>query len=369
MNTMANQRNTLNRTFIIAEAGVNHNGDANLALKLIDVAAESNVDAVKFQTFNALEVISSHAPKAEYQKRFTGATESQLEMVKRLELSESDHEILINHAKKRGIKFLSTPFDSASLRLLTDRFNLDIVKIPSGEITNGPFLLEIAQTERKVILSTGMSTLGEVETALGVLAFGYTSSKKTAPSLKAFEASYLSSKGQQALRRKVSLLHCTTEYPAAYADVNLRAIDTLRLSFGLPVGLSDHTLGTHVAVAAVARGATIIEKHFTLDRSMPGPDHSASLEPSELREMVTAIRNVEEALGDGRKLPCETELQNRIAARKSLVAAENILSGVKFSFNNVACKRPASGLSPMKYWEVLGNRAMHDYMTDELLRS
>lgn len=354
-------------TLIIAEAGVNHNGDVNLGCKLIDVAADARADAVKFQTFVATEVISKHAPKAKYQKRTTGETESQFDMVKRLELSESDHEKLIDHARIRGIKFLSTPFDSTSLRLLTDRFNLETIKIPSGEITNGPFLLEIAQTSRKVIVSTGMSTLGEVETALGVLAFGYTRSKKTAPTLKAFEAAYLSSKGQQALQRKVSLLHCTTEYPAAYADVNLRAIDTLRMSFGLPVGLSDHTLGIHVAVAAVARGATIIEKHFTLDRSMPGPDHSASLEPTELKRMVAAIRDVEEALGNGRKIPCESELENRIAARRSLVAAENVFSGMEFSCNNVAYKRPSGGMSPMKYWELIGVRARCDYMTDEFL--
>lgn len=356
-----------NSTFIIAEAGVNHNGDVNLACKLIDVAADSNANAVKFQTFVATEVISKYAPKAKYQKRTTGARERQLDMVKRLELSESDHEILINHAAKRGIKFLSTPFDSASLRLLTDRFNLDTIKIPSGEITNGPFLLEIAQTGRKVILSTGMSTLGEVETALGVLAFGFSESKKAIPASKAFEAAYLSSKGQQALRKKVSLLHCTTEYPAAYADVNLRAIDTLSMSFGLPVGLSDHTSGIHVAVAAVARGATIIEKHFTLDRSMPGPDHPASLEPLELKEMIAAIRDIEQSLGHGRKLPSHSELSNRIAARRSLVAAREIKKGRELTHEDIVCKRPGNGMSPMRYWEFIGSISSIDLDIDELM--
>ena len=355
------------RTFIIAEAGVNHNGDIGLACKLIDVAADANANAVKFQTFIADDVISKHAPKAEYQKRTTGEKESQLEMVKRLELSESDHETLINHANKRGIKFLSTPFDSASLRLLTERFNLDTIKIPSGEITNGPFLLEIAQTGRKVILSTGMSTLGEVETALGVLAFGYIRSKNSAPSLKAFADAYISRKGQLALRKKVSLLHCTTEYPAAYSDVNLRSIDTLRVSFGLPVGLSDHTLGTHVAVAAVARGASIIEKHFTLDRSLPGPDHEASLMPQELSQMVQNIREIGKAIGNGIKIPTPEEIGNRFIARKSLVASRNITKGQRLVPDDIVCKRPFLGMNPMEYWSLLGAEAARDYESDELL--
>lgn len=356
-----------NRAFIIAEAGVNHNGDVNLACRLIDVAAEAKADAVKFQTFVASEVISKWAPKAKYQKRTTGEGESQLEMVKRLELSESNHETLIDHADKRGIKFLSTPFDSASLRLLTERFDLDTIKIPSGEITNGPFLLEIARTGRDVILSTGMSTLGEVETALGVLAFGFIKSRKVTPSSRAFEAAYISQRGQQSLRKKVSLLHCTTEYPATYFDVNLRAMDALRMSFGLPVGLSDHTSGIHVAIAAVARGSGIIEKHFTLDRSLPGPDHAASLEPLELAQMITAIRDIERALGDGRKLPMHSELANRLVARRSLVAARNIDNGRKLTSDDISCKRPGNGISPMRFWEVIGSKSNTNYISDELL--
>ncbi len=356
------------RTFIIAEAGVNHNGSLDMASALIDVATASGADAVKFQTFRSSEVISRHAPKAEYQTHTTGKSESQLEMVRKLELSEQSHEILIAHAKTRGIAFLSTPFDSPSLRLLTERFGLSTIKIPSGEITNAPFLLEIARTGRQVILSTGMSTLGEVETALGVLAFGYLANPDATPGRDAFFKAFASDAGQAALRKQASLLHCTTEYPAPYAEVNLRAMDALSAAFGLPVGFSDHTPGIHIPVAAVARGARIIEKHFTLDKTLPGPDHAASLEPTELSAMVKAIRDVEAALGDGVKRPTAAEWKNRDIARKSLMARRPIRAGEPFSVDNLACKRPGTGLQPMDYWRLLGSVAESDYAEDEPIK-
>lgn len=355
------------KTFIIAEAGVNHNGSIEMACALIDVAAAARADAVKFQTFKAAEVISRYAPKADYQKLTTSSGESQLEMVQKLELSEANHRRLINHAKTKKIEFLSTPFDLPSLRLLTDRFELSTIKIPSGEITNAPFLLEVARTGRKIILSTGMSTLGEVEAALGVLAFGYTSDQDTKPAYKTFLTAFASEVGQAALRDHVSLLHCTTEYPAPFTEVNLKAMDTLANAFGLPVGLSDHTMGIHIPIAAVALGAKIIEKHFTLDRALPGPDHAASLEPVELEQMVRSIRELEVALGDGIKRSTESEIKNRDIARKSLVAAKPILAGQVLVAEDIAIKRPGAGLSPMCYWDYLGSLADRNYSVDEML--
>ncbi len=353
-------------TYVIAEAGVNHNGSLNLAKELIDVAAEAGADAVKFQTFKAEEVISRNAPKAAYQTKTTSKQESQLEMVKKLELSAQSHRMLIEHCAKRKIQFLSTPFDLSSVDFLDNVLDLPRIKIPSGEITNGPLLLKIAQTGKPVILSTGMSTLGEIEIALGVLAFGYLKSEGS-PSLKNFEGAYFSEEGQKNLQDRVSLLHCTTEYPAPFADVNLRAIDTLRQAFGLPVGLSDHTVGIAVPIAAVARGASIIEKHFTLDKNLPGPDHKASLEPGELRQMVISVRQVEKALGNGRKRVMPSELPNRDIARKSLVASICINKSDLFSGKNLCAKRPGVGVSPMLYWDYLGRIAKKDYQIDELI--
>jgi len=356
------------RALIVAEAGVNHNGSLDLGRNLIDVAASAGADAVKFQTFRAKELASVSAPKAQYQSARTPASESQQEMLRRLELSESDHETLIAHARHRGIRLLSTPFDLPSLRLLTARFGFELIKVPSGEITNGPFLLELARTGSQLIVSTGMSSLGEVEQALGVLAFGYLDrSSARAPSGRAFEAAFASQAGQEQLREKVALLHCTTEYPAPFADTNLRALDTLAGAFGLPVGLSDHTPGTHVAVAAVARGARIIEKHFTLDRTLPGPDHAASLEPSELATMVQQIREVEAALGDGVKRATQSEIKNVPIARKSLVAAVAIRRGDVFTLQNLACKRPGDGISPMLMWQLLGRTASRDFEPDDTI--
>lgn len=352
------------RCRIIAEAGVNHNGSIDMALSLVDAAAEAGADIVKFQTFKAEAVASRFAPKAEYQIEATGSDESQLEMVRRLELSPDDHRRLLRHCESRSIGFLSTPFDIASARFLVQELGLGQLKIPSGEITNAPLLLEMARTDRPVILSTGMSTLGEIEEALGVLAFGYLNST-TQPSRGAFRQAYVSDEGQVLLRRKASLLHCTTEYPAPYAETNLAAMDTLRHAFGLPVGFSDHTEGIAIPLAAVARGATIIEKHFTLDRTLPGPDHRASLEPAELAAMVAGIRQVEAAIGDGLKRPSASESKNAPIARRSLVAARNIKAGEKFSENNLAAKRPGNGVSPMDFWAWQGCIAGRDFAEDE----
>lgn len=353
-------------TYIIAEAGVNHNGSLDMAKILVEVAAEAGADAVKFQTFKADKLVSRLAPKAEYQTRTTDADESQHEMIRKLELDEHAHETLIEHCKTSGIEFLSTPFDLESVDLLAGRFDLSCIKVPSGDITNAPLLLKIAQTGKPVILSSGMSTLGEIEDALGVLAFGYLG--KGSPSVAAFRAAYCSSAGQAILQGKVTLLHCTTEYPAPIEDVNLKVMDTLRSAFGLPVGYSDHTEGITVPIAAVARGAVVIEKHFTLDRTLPGPDHVASLEPNELKQMVSAIRIVEQSLGSGRKQPAPSELKNMIVARKSLVASRAIAAGEPLTAENFDVKRPGNGLSPMQYWELSGRKSTKNFAADEVIK-
>ncbi len=355
-------------TYIIAEAGVNHNGSIDLALQLIDVAADAGADAVKFQTFKAQNLVSKSAPKAEYQVvSNTGAEESQFDMIRQLELDEAAHRQLMAHCQSKGIQFLSTPFDFESVDLLSKTFDLPYLKIPSGEITNGPLLLYVAQTGKPVILSTGMSTLDEVEQALGVLAYGYVGNGQK-PSLDAFQRAFLSAAGKTALRDKVRLLHCTTEYPAPFEDVNLRAMVTLAETFKLPVGFSDHTAGIAVAIAAVARGAVIIEKHFTLDCQLPGPDHRASLEPDELKTMVRSVREVEVALGDGIKQPAVSEMKNRSVARQSLVAKTAIKVGEVFTAENLGSKRPGDGMAPMEYWDFLGRKAMHNYRQDEKVK-
>lgn len=353
--------------YVIAEAGVNHNGSLELAKRLIDVAADARADAVKFQTFRAEKEISQRARKADYQIANTGSTESQLDMVRKLELGVDDHRELIAYTKSRSIDFLSTPFDLDSLDVLADVFKLSNIKMASGEITNLPLLLAAGRKRTPLIVSTGMSTLGEIEQALAVLAFTYTAPAGAQPSETAFAEAYRSDAGQRALREMITLLHCTTEYPAPPADVNLRAMDTLRHAFGLPVGYSDHTQGIHISVAAVAAGATMVEKHITLDRTMPGPDHIASLEPRELSEMVKAIRDVEAAMGNGLKIPAASEIKNIPIARKSLVAARNIAKGELFTEENLTTKRPGSGVSAMQYVIYLGRAALRDYEADELL--
>ena len=354
-------------TYIIAEAGVNHNGSLDLARQLIDVAADAGADAVKFQTFKAQNLVSKSAAKADYQVNTTGSVESQFDMIQKLELDESAHRELISHCHARNIEFLSTPFDHASVDLLAATLDLPLLKIPSGEITNGPLLLKVARTGKPLILSTGMSTLEEVQEALGVLAFGLLGSEQP-PSLEGFRRAFASEEGRAVLRQKVSLLHCTTEYPAPLAEVNLRAMDTLAEAFGLPVGYSDHTTGITIPVAAVARGAVIIEKHFTMDRSLPGPDHQASLEPDELRAMVRSIREVETALGDGVKRPTASELKNLPVARKSLVASAEIIAGEAFTAEKLAVKRPGNGVSPMQFWDFLGRNATCGYHPDEKVK-
>jgi N-acetylneuraminate synthase len=356
------------RVYIIAEAGVNHNGSLDLAKRLIEVAAEAGADAVKFQTFKADKLVSRAASKAEYQIEHTGASESQHEMIRKLELDEAAHDVLAAHCKSKGIEFLSTPFDLDSLEMLVRKFNISTIKIPSGDITNAPLLLEAARTGKPVILSTGMSSLGEIEMALGVLAFGYTT-RDEFPCFAVFENAYGSAMGRQALQGNVTLLHCTTEYPAPFTDINLRSMATLQHAFGLPVGYSDHTQGIAITVAAVAMGAVIIEKHFTLDNDLPGPDHKASLEPDELRQMVRSIREVELALGSAVKQPAASELKNRPIARKSLVAARDIRKGELFTQDNLAVKRPGDGISPVYYWEWLGKTADRDYLQDDRVQS
>lgn len=354
------------KTFIIAEAGVNHNGSLTLAKKLVDAAVAAGADAVKFQTFQAEDLVCTHAPKAEYQKASTSSDESQFEMLKSLELSKEHHLELFKYCKQQSIQFLSSPFDLNGVDFLTDIIDLPLIKIPSGEITNLPLLLKVARKNKNVILSTGMSTLGEIENALSILAFGYLL-KNEDPTIDLLNENYYSDAGQEILRQKVSLLHCTTEYPTPFEEVNLRVMNTLKQAFGLPVGYSDHTLGIAVSIAAVANGATIIEKHFTLDKTMPGPDHKASLEPVELAAMIQGIRQVELAMGNTKKIPTKSELKNRAIARKSLVALEKITKGEPYSEKNLGCKRPGSGISPIQFYSMKEKVSDRDYEKDEMI--
>lgn len=348
-------------TLIIAEAGVNHNGDITLAHELVDAAYQAGADIVKFQTFKAKHLVTASAKQADYQVVNTQQQESQLAMLSRLELSFEAHFALKLQCELLGIEFLSTAFDSESLAFLVNDLGLKRLKLPSGELTNAPLILEHARTGCELIVSTGMATLAEVEAALGVIAFGYTADLSTKPSIAAFEHAFRSAQGQAALKQKVTLLHCTTEYPAPLAEINLRAMDTLSEQFQLPAGYSDHSEGITVPIAAVARGATVIEKHFTLDKTMAGPDHKASLNPEELSQMVAAVRGVELALGSGEKAPQGSEIKNMTVARKSLVANGTIAKGEVFSTHNIAIKRPGSGASPYRYWELIGKAAGRDY--------
>ncbi|MBW7452502.1 N-acetylneuraminate synthase [Paenibacillus sepulcri] len=354
-------------TYIIAEAGVNHNGSLEMAKRLIDAAVEARADAVKFQTFKAEGLVSKHASKAEYQKKFTDANESQYEMIKKLELNEEAHHELIQYCFEKNIDFLSTPFDMDSVELLAHKFNLPALKISSGDLTNMPLLYKAATSQKSILLSTGLATLGDIESALGVIAFGYVNEDEQ-PSLDNFNKAYLSQKGQLALQEKVTLLHCTTDYPTQYEDVHLNKMTTLSHAFGLRAGYSDHTIGISVPIAAVALGAVVIEKHFTMDRSLPGPDQQASLEPDELQQMVKSIREIEKSLGSFVKGPVESELKNKNAARKSIVAARAIRKGELFTEDNIVLKRPGNGLSPNLYWEMLGQISGRDYEIDELLK-
>jgi N-acetylneuraminate synthase len=352
-------------TLIIAEAGVNHNGDEKLAFELVDAAWKAGADIVKFQTFKAKNLVTAEAVQADYQVANTQKKESQLEMLSRLELSWDAHHKLIDYCKKLGIEFLSTAFDSESLNFLVNELGISRLKLPSGELTNAPLVLEHARTGCDIIVSTGMATLAEIESALGVIAFGYTAEKNALPGVEAFQHAYASVEGQKALKEKVTILHCTTEYPAPLNEINLRVMDTLKQAFDLPAGYSDHSEGITIPVAAVARGAVVIEKHLTLDKNMEGPDHKASLEPDELAAMVNAIRQVEQALGHTIKSPTISEIKNKSVARKSLVAAKPINAGEKFTPENIAIKRPGTGMSPYNYWNMLDKDAGHAYKPGE----
>lgn len=333
---------TMTKTFIIAEAGVNHNGSVKIAKKMIDVAVTAGADAVKFQTFKTELVVSKNAPKAEYQKETTDRSESQFDMIKKLELGKDAHKKLINYCHKNGIIFLSSPFDLVSIDLLNE-LGLKIFKIPSGEITNLPYLRKIGKLNKKVIMSTGMSDLGEIEDALDILI------------------------SSGAKKENITVLHCNTEYPAPMKDVNLKAMLTIRDAFKVDVGYSDHTLGIEVPIAAVTLGATVIEKHFTLDKNMEGPDHKASLAPDELKEMIKAIRNIEIALGNSTKKPSPSESKNKMIVRKSIVAKRDIKKDQILSEDNLAIKRPGTGISPMRWDEVIGKVAKRDFKEDDLI--
>lgn len=351
---------------VIAEAGVNHNGDADLAFQLIDVAVNAGANIVKFQTFKAESIASRHAPKAEYQLKSTDSTESQFDMLKRLELSDTIFKELQTYCHQKNIQFLSTAFDLPSLQFLIDTLGVQTLKVASGELTNAPLLLAHAKTKTKLIVSTGMATLGEIEEALCIIAFGLIADN-VKPSQAAFMEAYLSKEGQAALKAHVSLLHCTSNYPALPESLNLNAMHTMKQAFGLHVGYSDHSQGVHVPAAAVALGASIIEKHYTLDKTLPGPDHLASLEPHELKTMIANIRDIEKAMGDGIKKPHISELNTQKVARKSLVAMTRLKKNECYTENNLTVKRPGTGIAPIHYWTFLEKRAVCDYDRDELI--
>lgn len=333
----------MKKTLIIAEAGVNHNGDIAKAKALIDKGAEAGVDYVKFQTFKAEKLVTKQAQRAAYQDKNTQNNDSQYEMLKKLELSQALHQELMDYCNQKGVKFLSTGFDNESLAFLS-QLGITIAKVPSGEITNLPYLRQVASLFPKVILSTGMATIGEIKDAVKVLIDNGVS------------------------KDKITILHCNTEYPTPMEDVNLKAMLHIQRELGIPVGYSDHTLGIEVPIAAVALGATVIEKHFTLDKTLPGPDHKASLEPDELKAMVSAIRNIEKAIdGSGLKEVSKSEEKNKPIARKSIVAATNIKKGEIFTPKNLTVKRPGTGISPMQWDEVIGKEAKRDFQEDELI--
>lgn len=332
----------MKKVFIIAEAGVNHNGSINLAKKLINVASEAGADAVKFQTFKAKNLVTTNAQKADYQKETTNTTESQFEMIKKLELDVESHHILMDYAKEKNIMFLSTPFDLDSIQLLDD-LGLEIFKIASGELTNLPYLRAIGKLNKKVILSTGMGNMCEIKEALDILISAGTT------------------------KENIIVLHANTQYPTPMEDVNLNAMLTIQKELDIKVGYSDHTLGIEVDIAAVAMGACVIEKHFTLDNTMEGPDHKASLEPNELKAMIQGIRNIELALGNGTKKPSQSETKNIVVARKSIVASKAITKGEILTQDNITTKRPATGISPMRWDDIIGTIAKKDYKADEII--
>ncbi|MFV0288284.1 MAG: N-acetylneuraminate synthase [Mycoplasmatales bacterium] len=330
-----------NKTYIIAEIGCNHNGDFELAKKMVDVAVDCGVDAVKFQTFKADKLISKYAPKAEYQKKTTGEEESQLEMTKKLELSFNEYLEIAEYTKEKGVDVFSTPFDDESLDFLIST-NMAIYKIPSGEITNLPYLEKIGKLNKKVIISTGMAVMSEIKRAVNILEENGT--------------------------KDITILHCTTEYPTQDQDLNLNVIKTLQKEFpNNDIGYSDHSIGYEVPTVATALGCTVLEKHFTLDNNMPGPDHKASANPDILKRLVSGVRKIEKAMGHYEKIPAEVEINNKIVARKSIVAKKNIAKGEKFTLDNITVKRPGNGISPMEWYNILGQSSEQEFTEDQLI--
>ena len=358
----------MKKTYIIAEAGVNHNGNKKLALELIDIASESGADAIKFQTFKAENLSTPYAKQASYQSLNSGVKESQYQMLKKLELESDFYFDLESKCKEKNIDFLSTAFDYESLNFLVSNFNLKYLKIPSGEITNGPFLLSHALTGKNIILSTGMSNLKEIEKALSILAFGYLKKNKPKKILKEdFTNAFNSVEGKNILKKKVTILHCTTDYPAKINEINLGAMETIRDKFNTDIGYSDHSEGFIVSLSAAILGASVIEKHFTKNKKLKGPDHKASLNPKELKRMITLIREFETLKGSKVKKPSKSEMKNLNIVRKSIVAKEIIKKGEKFTEKNLAFKRPGGGMSPMNLWKILGTKSKKDYKKEDII--
>lgn len=353
------------KTYIIAEAGVNHNGSLSMAKELVRVAKESGADAVKFQTFKAENLVTKAAKQAAYQVDNLGEATNQYDMLKKLELTYDEFIELQTYCGKLQIEFLSTPFDFESVDFLLDKLNIRVAKIPSGELTNAPFIYYVAKKKKPIILSTGMATIADIHEALAFIVYGL--AKKEEMILEKIQQFYQTKQAKELIQQYVTILHCTTEYPASLDTINLNAMEHIAEQFNTKIGLSDHSAGIAVPTAAVALGAQVIEKHFTLDKTLEGPDHIASLEPHELKTMIQQIRQVEIALGGGHKQPSQVELQNSIPARKSLVAAKSIQQGEVFTVDNLTIKRPGSGISPSKYWSFLGDTATKSYVEDELI--
>jgi N-acetylneuraminate synthase len=353
-------------TYIIAEAGVNHNGSLEMAKELVKIAKEAGADAVKFQTFKAENLVTRQAEQADYQVENLGEVTSQFAMLKKLELTYDEFMEIQAFCQTEQITFLSTPFDFESVDFLLDELKMDIVKIPSGELTNAPFIHYIATKRKAMIVSTGMATIQEIHEALAFIAFGLAKPLETV-AVEKVHSFYQTLDAKEVLQKYVTLLHCTTQYPAPAESINLNTMSEMKQIFQLPVGLSDHSEGIHIPIAAVSMGATVIEKHFTLNKKLEGPDHVASLNPEELEAMISGIREIEEALGDGIKKPTQVELQNRVPARKSLVAKRPIIAGEVFSAGNLTVKRPGNGIEPSKYWFYIGKVASKSYEEDELI--
>ncbi|MFJ7408993.1 MULTISPECIES: N-acetylneuraminate synthase [unclassified Lysinibacillus] len=354
------------KTYIIAEAGVNHNGSLKMAKELVMVAKKAGADAVKFQTFKAENLVTKQAQQAAYQVENLGEASSQFAMLKKLELTYEEFIELQSFCLTEHIEFLSTPFDFESVDFLLDELNIPIAKIPSGELTNAPFIHYIATKRKPIILSTGMATVEEIHEALAFISYGLVKSKDPV-TLENVYNFYATEEAKEVLKKYVTILHCTTQYPAPMDSINLKAMIEMEKTFQLPIGLSDHSQGIHIPIAAIGMGATVIEKHFTLDKTLEGPDHLASLNPAELQAMTKGIRDIERALGDGIKKPTPIEIQNRIPARKSLVAKSLINEGEVFTPDNLTVKRPGLGIEPSKYWTYIGKRASKSYNEDELI--